>query len=278
MKCKKITVVMLFLFCIGLIMPGNVGAKLSEDVFITVKVNDNYIKMDVQPYIKDDRVFVTLRFVAEALRAQVDWDEEEKKVTVIYDDNEIEMFIDESTFFVNGNEKTMDTTISITDGRTMVPIRFITENFNCSVEWDQLTYTVIIEKEDIDISEDYIYERPYTDEDLMWLARIIHVEGKGLSINAKVAIANVVINRKESSRFPNTIHDVIFDKAYSVQFPPAHRQGFKELDPSECCIIAAKMSLEGVNNIEGALFFNNRPFTSSRVTLFEIIDGMYFYV
>ena len=69
-------------------------------------------------------------------------------------------------------------------------------------------------------------------------------------MNGKVAIANVVINRAKSQAFPNTIRDVIFDKTYGKQFPPAHKPGFGEIKPDKSCVIAAKMALEGINNID----------------------------
>jgi spore germination cell wall hydrolase CwlJ-like protein len=88
----------------------------------------------------------------------------------------------------------------------------------------------------------------------------------------------VVLNRKKSPYFPDTIHDVIFevDTGY-VQFPPAHRSGFRETEPDNKSIIAAKMALEGINNIGDCLYFNNRPFKGKDKDLYKIIEGEYFY-
>jgi len=69
------------------------------------------------------------------------------------------------------------------------------------------------------------------------------------------------------------VYDVIFQKG---QFPPAYKSGFKELVPPDECIIAAKMALEGVNNIGNCLYFNNRPFTSRSGTFYKKIEGEYF--
>lgn len=277
MKWIKLAMVFILSFCIFTVVQIEAEAMASRQILITVKVNDNPIKMDVKPYITDDRTYVPLRFVAETLGADVNWDVEEKKATISCENTEIEMFVGNNTFLVNGVEQSIDTSIELVDGRIMVPIRFIAENLGCYVEWNDLTFSVVVEKEGIELSQEHIYEKEYTDEDLIWLARIINVEGGGLSPDARLAIANVVLNRKNSPRFPGSVCDVIFDTRYSVQFPPVHRQGFKELEPSKECIISAKMALEGINNIDNALFFNNIPFKSNSVTLHEIIDGMYFY-
>lgn len=278
MRWVKSAIVFLLFFCIfTMVQWGKVQAAVSKQIFISVEVNGNFIKMDVQPFISNGRTYVPLRFVAEALGADVHWDPEERKAAVSCDDNNIEMFVDNNILLVNGTEQLMDTNIEIVDGRIMIPVRFIAESLGCVVKWDELVFSVIIEKEGIEVPQECRYEREYTDEDLIWLARIINVEGGGLSLDARLAIANVVLNRKESPRFPDSIYDVIFDTRYSVQFPPAHREGFKELVPSKECIASAKMALEGVNNIGDALFFNNVPFISSSVTLYKVIDGMYFY-
>jgi len=270
------------------------ASTLTEQIFVTVKVNEQCIKMDTQPYIKNGRVYVAIRFVAEALGAKVDWIEDQNKVIISKNEDEeaedlnetvtdsvyadeketIQLVIGSNELIAYGEKKQMDAVPEIVNGRAMVPIRFVSENLDCDVKWDELTYSVLIKKEGITVPEELIENRWYTDEDLIWLARLVHVEVKGLSINGKVAVANVVLNRVKSPGFPNTIYDVIFADG---QFPPVKKAGFKELVPSRDCIIAAKMALHGINNVGDSLFFNNVPFKSKNVVLYKRIDGEYFY-
>ncbi len=277
-KIKSISIVLitLILLCMNIIM-ANGAELLTEQIYITVKINNNPIQMDVLPYIKDGRTLVSIRFIAESLNAEVEWISEEKKVIIKSDTKTIELSIDSNIAIVNGEEQILDTKVEILNDRTMVPLRSISEILDCTVEWDSLTYSVLINKDDAVIPAMYISNRTYTDDDIIWLARIISVEGKGLSINGKVAIANVVLNRKESSDFPNSVYDVIFDRDYNIQFPPAHKEGFKDLIPSSQCVIAAKMALEGINNVDKSLFFNHNPFRNKAGDLYKIIDGEYFY-
>ncbi|GAE86943.1 stalk domain-containing protein [Acetivibrio straminisolvens] len=261
-RCKAVLVVLIVLF-VSFIGRLEVSA-LAKQIFITVKVNGNYIKMDTLPYIKDGRTFVSVRFIAEALGAKVEWNDEKKKVVINDDYNYIELFVGSKDCYINAVKQVMDTSPEISNGRTMVPLRFVSEVLNCSVDWNQTTYTVSINKEGINVPEECVYNRNYTDEDLMWLARIVTVEARGMSLEGKVAVANVVLNRVKSPSFPNTVYDVIFQKG---QFPPAHKSGFKELVPPEECIIAAKMALEGVNNIGTCLYFNNRRYIKKRFIL-----------
>jgi len=276
-RCKtgNFKAVLAVLIVIFVTLSGSFKASaINKQIFITVKVNGNYIKMDTWPYIKDGRTFVSVRFVAEALGAKVEWDGEDKKVTIKDDYNYIELFVGSKECYINAVKQAMDTSPEISNGRTMVPLRFVSEVLGCSVDWNQTTYTVSINKNGIKVPEVCIYQRNYTDEDLIWLARIVTVEAGGMSLEGKLAVANVVLNRVKSPSFPNTVYDVIFQKG---QFPPAYKSGFKELVPPDECIIAAKMALEGVNNIGNCLYFNNRPFTSRSGTFYKKIEGEYFY-
>ena len=91
-------------------------------------------------------------------------------------------------------------------------------------------------------------------DDLTWLARLIQVEAGYESYEGKLAVANVILNRKSSSLFPNTVYDVIFDTQYGVQFPPAH-SGKLNITPSQESIQAAQDALNGNNNIANCLYF-----------------------
>lgn len=295
LKRKGIFIALVIMVCLSSVFYCEASA-LTEQLFVTVKVNDKCIKMDTEPYIKDGRTYVSVRFVAEALGAKVDWVPKEEKVLIgknveekeaktdlnetvasmVYADEKevIQLVIGSKELVAYGEKKQMDAVAEIVNGRTMVPIRFVSENLDCDVKWDELTYSVLINKEGVVIPEQCIENRGYTDEDLLWLARIVHVEVKGLSVNGRVAVANVVLNRVKSPKFPNTVYDVIFA---SGQFPPVKKAGFKELVPSKNCFIAAKMALHGINNVENCLYFNNVPFKSKNITLYKRIDGEYFY-
>ena len=56
--------------------------------------------------------------------------------------------IGSENYTVNGVTQTMDVTPTILKARTMLPLRFVTENLGCGVEWDQDTQKVTITKAD----------------------------------------------------------------------------------------------------------------------------------
>jgi N-acetylmuramoyl-L-alanine amidase len=250
---------------------------LDETAFITLNVNGNIIATDVWPYMKNGNIFVPVRFVSEALSAKVQWIPEEKKVVIIRKEKTIELWQGSDKLMVNGEQFTLDTAVEVLNNRTMVPVKYIAEHLDFTTEWHNPTYTLHLYREGLGVPATSIAERTYTDDDIIWLSRIVCVEARGLSVEGKVAVANVVLNRKRSPSFPNSICDVIFQVDVYQQFPPAHREGFRELVPDDQSIIAAKMALEGINNIDRCLFFNNRPFKGKDKDLYKIIEGEYFY-
>lgn len=245
----------------------------SNSIPITMYMNGNHIATDVLPYTSNGTTYVPIKALTDAIGiTDVTFQSDEKSVTITDVRKTLKLFINQSYVLVNNHEYYINAQPTIVDGRTMVPLEFISENFGCEIAWDKLTRSILITKEGL--SKHIKTAKDYTPEDVLWLARIVHVEANGTEYECKLAVANVVINRKNSSFFPNTIYDVIF---HPGQFPPAHKSGFSSLIPSDECIRAAKNALNGENNIANCLYFNHRPFASKSNDLYKIIDGEYFY-
>lgn len=267
----------LICICISSILFGIQVFAIDKVPPISIKINDNYIFMDTKPVLMEDTVYVPLRFVANALNAEVIWDGTVGKATINDNNRTLELIPNSNIVTVNGEKFELESNLPVINCRTMVPLRFVAENLECKVDWNQQTYTVEISREGVVVPTLSLYNRGYTDEDLHFLAKIVTVEANNIVFDAKIAVANVVLNRKNSPEFPNTVKGVIYDKKYGVQFPPAHKSSFKNKVPSTDSIIAAKMALEGVNNISTCLFFNHVPFKSKAKDFYKKIDGEYFY-
>jgi len=103
--------------------------------------------MDVAPYIKDGRTFLPLRYVANALGVDDDniiWDPVARAVTVFKGDRIAQVTIGSKTMLVNGVTVNMDVAPEITDGRTMLPIRWMAQALGASIDWDAATRTVTV--------------------------------------------------------------------------------------------------------------------------------------
>ena len=88
--------------------------------------------------------------------------------------------------------------------------------------------------------------------ELEYLAAICFIEASN-QYQGSLAVANVVLNRVQSSRFPDTIYDVIFQKN---QFATARIFTMLSRGPYSNCLKAAEDALAGYNNIGTRCFFN----------------------
>ena len=132
----------------------------------------------------------------------------------------------------------------------LVPVRTLCQALGATVAWDGATGTVVITGGAGPIASAESY---YDADDLYWLSRIIYAESGNQSLEGMIAVGNVVLNRVASPVFPNTVHDVIFQRN---QFTPASSGTIKRT-PSEQAVIAAKLCLDGANTAGNALYFVN---------------------
>ncbi len=96
-----------------------------------------------------------------------------------------------------------------------------------------------------------------TSGDIYWLARIIHAEAGGEPYIGKVAVGNVIMNRVNSSSFPNSVYGVIFEYYKGIpQFSPV-KDGTIYNTPSSESYRAAQEAYAGSKPVGGALYFFN---------------------
>lgn len=107
-------------------------------------VDGSQIALDVPPVIIKGRTMVPVRFIGEAFGAKFDWDGSVRKVTFVLDDTSIELYIDKKTAVVSSKNTSLDVAPVIENGRTMVPLRFVSQHMGAIVEWDQTSRTAII--------------------------------------------------------------------------------------------------------------------------------------
>jgi len=128
----------------------NIKLKIDSPI---VYVNEERVDLDVAPFIVKEagRTLVPIRFLSETFGAKVEWDGTERKVTIKKSATAhrpsllIEMWINRKTIRVNLKEMEIDVApLIIPPGRTMVPIRFITENFGSTVQWNGDTREITI--------------------------------------------------------------------------------------------------------------------------------------
>ena len=138
---KFVSLFLVAVLLITLFISAPVSAAVNE---ISVKIDGVAHYFDVMPVIMDGRTLVPMRGIFEALGADVAWDDATKSATGVKGDKAVKLTIGDTKASVNGEDKTLDVPAQIIGGRTMVPVRFISESLGESVAWDDKVKTVII--------------------------------------------------------------------------------------------------------------------------------------
>jgi len=123
---------------------------------IKVTVNDDPVGFaGMQPVSINGRVFVPLRGVFERMGAFVEWNPSTQTVTATRQSSTVKLQIGSNNAWVDGSTTMMDAPARLMSGRTMVPLRFLSEALGASVNWYAQTQTVAINTGAIIESERY---------------------------------------------------------------------------------------------------------------------------
>lgn len=241
---------------LSVLMLSGLSAKAMRDIPLDIAVNDHIIYTDAEAFIENGTTFVPVRFVSEALWCDtVEWDQDKQSVTIRQGDKTILLTVGSDQAVVNGVKKKIPAKAMIRNDRTYLPVRWISEQLGAEVHWLDDYYMVDIRKAGVTPPKENI-SNEYTKDEIFWLGRIIHAESSGESMDGKIGVGNVILNRVESKEYPNTIYNVIFDKKYGVQFQPI-MNGAIYNNPAKDSMRAAKLALSGYNTAGDSLYFLN---------------------
>lgn len=209
----------------------------------------------------DSVTYVPIRaFSNEFVTPSVSWNSKTRTATVTSDNLHVSARAGEK--YINGNERIIysGNRNLVLDGTMYVPVRSIAKTMGASVSWDSKTRTahVASDTENFRSADEF-----YNWNDLYWLAKIINAESEGESLEGKIAVGNVVMNRVSSTEFPNNIYDVIFDRKGGVQFTPVANGSINKYPRSDS-FLAAKICLENYKlSDKEILFFLNPAISTS---------------
>lgn len=133
---------------------------------VTVKVDGKVVDFpDQEPVIQNDRTLVPVRFIAESLGYDVEWNPDDNSAVI--DGGKIIMYIGTNKAKINGQNVTLDVASTLINDRTMVPLRVIAETLDCTVDWFSTNHMILVNKRASDGSEMSVFER-YKQSDLFW--------------------------------------------------------------------------------------------------------------
>lgn len=118
---------------------------------INIYINNNKIETPDAPYIKDSRTLVPIRVISENLGVEVGWNQNTKEVLLQKDSKETILPIGKKHYTQDGQEVSTDIAPEIKNSRTFVPLRLIAELYGKQVNWDQASYSVLINDEGTEV-------------------------------------------------------------------------------------------------------------------------------
>ncbi|MFD2332572.1 stalk domain-containing protein [Cohnella sp. GCM10020058] len=110
----------------------------------TAYIWESAFQLTHAPFIVSDRTYVPIRFVSKWLGAEVGWDQTKKEVTIRKGTQTIRWIVNDKKADVNGQTVPYDVPMLLKNNSAFVPVRFVSERLDASVEYMTNPKTVLI--------------------------------------------------------------------------------------------------------------------------------------
>mgnify|MGYP002644323189 CR=1 FL=1 len=156
---------------------------------------------------------------------------------------------------------------------------------DAQIEIEALQKQILKEKEEAEARRKAEEERraarriKVSDEDYQVLLRIVQAEAGVCDEKGKILVADVIINRVLSGKFPGSVKGVVYQGS---QFQPVSNGTIYDA-PASSSLVAAKLCLEGTDVVGESLYFFSPALSAGRwivsnATYYTTIGGHQFYV
>lgn len=116
---------------------------------IQIKINETAIKTPVAPVIEDGTTLVPLRVISENLGCSVNFNDRANEITILKDNKTIVIVIGQRSALVQGVTHALSVIPKTINNTTMVPLRFISEALDCTVDWNNKTQIISITSKEV---------------------------------------------------------------------------------------------------------------------------------
>ncbi|CAM2933826.1 stalk domain-containing protein [Paenibacillus sediminis] len=100
--------------------------------------------MDVAPTLKNNSTYVPIRYIMDAFNGSAQWNANTKTITVMRGSKLLQITVGQTDFILNGKRQKSEVAPMIIQGRTLVPLRLVSEQLGLDVNWEQKTKTITI--------------------------------------------------------------------------------------------------------------------------------------
>ena len=259
-KVKQYSITLVFVIC--LLCVFFCSSALADESDNDINYTDVPVYVDglltCRGYEIGDCTYVSMDTICDALGYDAQFgyepdDQYAQKKTLTIKVCDIEITVNSSDRYMCANGRCLYLPAGYMEiaGEPVFPLEAVAKIFTLDVSRDEENGTC-----NVDTSNKAILQSGdefYNEEDLYWMSRIITWESGNQPLEGQIGVGNVVLNRIDSRKFPNsnTVKEVIFQ---SGQFDPV-AAGVIYKDPFDISAVAAKLVLEGYNTVGNAIFF-----------------------
>ncbi len=285
---------MLVSFLVAFVQPGHAIAETSKQP-IKIYIDDSEVSSDVPELMKNDKLYVPIRFVSEKFGSVLGWNASTNQATLDTPFGD-RLLLTMNDYFMkmNGKSYFSDTSPIEKNGRTYLPLRMIAEFMHAEVSWSNADKTAVIKQVPL-----------YTAADGDTVASVARLYGlkpqdlkeyNGFNDGAlqagskvKVVIPSVIAERDkyeslyllaklvtaeagdEPLKGQIAVGDVVMNRVSSELFPdtihdviyaqgqftPAMNGDLDKIKPGNTAILAASLAFNGERVVKDALYFFN---------------------
>ena len=272
--------VLSFVFVIALLSSLlAVSASASSTSWVSVYIDNEQFTGGIE--VTDNTTFVGIRKFSTSMykNAKVTYNSTTKTITVQTDNLYLTATAGANYITANGRYLYTESPIYMKNGVMYAPVLLMARAFDAKISWRNTNSAFYVTRGSGGILSGSKY---YNSDEVYWLAKIISAESQGEPLLGKIAVGNVILNRVNSSEFPNTIYGVIFDRKYGIQFSPV-ANGTIYKDATWESTVAAKICLEGYSVSNRILYFVNpkvspNSWISRNRVFFRQIGNHAFYI
>ncbi|MEN8908009.1 MAG: stalk domain-containing protein [Clostridiales bacterium] len=180
------------------------------------------------PIIENGRSLLPIRSLIEILGGSVSWQKDNSLITIKLNKKEIKLWVDSNISYVDNKKTILDVPPRISNSRTVMPLRFITENLGFSVTWNPNEKSILIDTTTFEESRtsksitNYVTHKVVPGESLWSISRkynttieeimdlnklssdkiyygqIIKISGKNINTTNKMLIENILSSNRDN--------------------------------------------------------------------------------
>ncbi len=247
-------------FLLSSVLAFTAGSSLAfaaDDVRIVVNNETMNFAGDQPPVIQNGRTLVPFRAVFEKMGAEVEWYSDSKLCKASLGGVEVAIHIDSTTVSISGKASVeSDVPAQIINGRTMVPLRVLSEGVGADVDWNPTTKTITVSS-------------PAASVGRTGVTAPVASDGIGEEEAKSIAFENAGINPSDAQHLSVRIDKERTGDVYDIEFYANGTEFDYEISVATGEIVSMDKDAEGIDFNSGA---QPQPTAGGKITSDKAIE------